>query len=391
MAETRIKFNNESLPIATLMGRITAFKKQIGNDRLDLQPSYQRGAVWNPDFKEKLIFSILSRYPVGSVIIRNLADRNKKGADTEVVDGQQRLTTIYEFTQGGFSINDELSKCIVRDNSDSYEFDIANNAGKETEAIKFYKKFKKGQKVSLTYGTLSSLMKADFDSYNMALTYISHHDDNVIAEYFRFVQNQERLRAGEIINSIPDSLLEQYLMQVDSKSLLFKLSWEDKRKEFDKLFYAAIGIFDEKLPLGGVDSDIIEYVKNSAGIAGRALERTNLLITQLQALSKDETWNFSSGINKRFVKFLCMLCGYGYVDFSKNPKEKLQQLFVVNKKLSAFSSAKATALSNEFVGYTEEQIENYRLIALISKGSQKWDMVEERMRLLAVLMNEVKI
>ena len=325
------------------------------------------------------------------MIIRNLADRNKKGADTEVVDGQQRLTTIYEFTQGGFSINDELSKRIVRDNSDSYEFDIANNAGKETEAIKFYKKFKKGQKVSLTYGTLSSLMKADFDSYNMALTYISHHDDNVIAEYFRFVQNQERLRAGEIINSIPDSLLEQYLMQVDSKSLLFKLSWEDKRKEFDKLFYAAIGIFDEKLPLGGVDSDIIEYVKNSAGIAGRALERTNLLITQLQALSKDETWNFSSGINKRFVKFLCMLCGYGYVDFSKNPKEKLQQLFVVDKKLSAFSSAKATALSNEFVGYTEEQIENYRLIALISKGSQKWDMVEERMRLLAVLMNEVKI
>ena len=86
-----------------------------------------------------------------------------------------------------------------------------------------------------------------------------------------------------------------------------------------------------------------------------------------------------------------MLCGYGYVDFSKNPKEKLQQLFVVIKKLSAFSSAKATALSNEFVGYTEEQIENYRLIALISKGSQKWDMVEERMRLLAVLMNEVKI
>ena len=53
------------------------------------------------------------------MIIRNLADRNKKGADTEVVDGQQRLTTIYEFTQGGFSINDELSKRIVRDNSDS--------------------------------------------------------------------------------------------------------------------------------------------------------------------------------------------------------------------------------------------------------------------------------
>ena len=114
MAETRIKFNNESLPIATLMSKITAFKNQIGNDRLDLQPSYQRGAVWNQDFKEKLIFSILSRYPVGSVIIRNLTERNEKGADTEVVDGQQRLTTIYEFTQGELSINDELSKRIIK-------------------------------------------------------------------------------------------------------------------------------------------------------------------------------------------------------------------------------------------------------------------------------------
>ncbi len=391
MAETRIKFNNESLPIATLMGKITAFKNQIGNDRLDLQPSYQRGAVWSTDFKEKLIFSILSRYPVGSVIIRNLAERNYKGADTEVVDGQQRLTTIYEFTQGEFSINDELSKRIIKDNTESYEYDIKTNKGKDTEAIKMYKKYQKGQKVCLSYDTLASLMKSDFDSYNMALTYISHHDDNVIAEYFRFVQNQERLRAGEIINSIPDSQLEQYLLQIDTKNLLHKLSWEDKRKEFDKLFYSAIGIFEEKLPMGGIDADIIEYVKNSKGIDGIALDRTNLLIAQLDILTKNNTWNFSSGINKRFIKFLFMLCGYGFVDFTENTKTQLNKLYVVNKKLSAFSSAKATALEEEFRGFTEEQIEKYRLIALISKGSQKWDMVKERMKLLASLMEEVTI
>lgn len=391
MSETRIKFNNESLPIATLMSKIVAFKNQIGNDRLDLQPSYQRGAVWSQDFKDKLIFSILSRYPVGSVIIRNLAERNCKGADTEVVDGQQRLTTIYEFTQGEFSINDDLSKRIIKDNVESYEYDIKNNKGKDTEAIKLYKKYLKGQKVFLTYSTLASLMKSDFDSYNMALTYISHQDDNVIAEYFRFVQNQERLRAGEIINSIPDSQLEQYLLRVNSKNILVKLSWEDKRKEFDKLFYAAIGIFEEKLPMGGIDADIIEYVKNSQGITGIALNRTNLLISQLESLAADNTWKFSSGINKRFVKFLFMLSGYGFVNFAENTKKKLNQLYIVNKKLSAFSSAKATALDEEFKGYTDEQIEKYRLIALISKGSQKWDMVEERMKLLANLMEGVVI
>ena len=326
---------------------------------------------------------------MSSVIIRNLTERNEKGADTEVVDGQQRLTTIYEFTQGELSINDELSKRIIKENEDSYEYDVKTNKGKDTEAIKLFKKYQKGQKITLTYNTLASLMKSDFDSYNMALTYISHHDDNVIAEYFRFVQNQERLRAGEIINSIPDSQLEQYLLRVRSNDLLNKLCWEDKRKEFDKLFYAAIGIFEEKLPMGGIDSDIIEYVKNSHGISGVALSRTNLLISQLESLAKDSTWKFTSGINKRFIKFLFMLCGYGFVDFSEDTKKKLGQLYVVNKKLSAFSSAKANALKEEFKGYTEKQIEDYRLIALISKGSQKWDIVEERMKLLANLMGEV--
>lgn len=86
-----------------------------------------------------------------------------------------------------------------------------------------------------------------------------------------------------------------------------------------------------------------------------------------------------------------MLSGYGFVNFAENTKKKLNQLYIVNKKLSAFSSAKATALDEGFKGYTDEQIENYRLIALISKGSQKWDMVEERMKLLANLMEEVVI
>lgn len=391
MSETRIKFNNESLPISTLMSKITAFKMQIGNDRLDLRPSYQRGTVWSLDFKEKLIFSILSRYPVGSVIIRNLQQRNEKGADTEVVDGQQRLSTIYEFTQGDLLLSAELSARILKENIDSYEYDIMINNGKTTEAIKLYKKFVKGQKVFLGYNTLSSPMKNDFDSYNMALTYISHHDDNVIAEYFRFVQNQERLRAGEIINSIPDSQLEKYLIQVDSQNILKKLSWEDKRKEFDKLFYAAIGIFDEKLPMGGVDADIIEYVKDSKGIDGNALMRTNLLISQLQALATNDAWGFQRGINKRFVKFLFMLSGYGFVDFTTDASIKLKKLYVVNQKLSAFSSAKANALKEEFVGFSEESIEKYRLIALISKGAQQCKIIEERMKLLSELMDEITI
>lgn len=354
-----------------------------------MRPVYQRGAVWNPDFKEKLIFSILSRYPIGSIIIRNLESRNIRGADTEVVDGQQRLTAIYEFKNGEFKLNELLSKRIISDNAESYELDLRKGDGKKTEALKLYSDYKKGKRVSLSYTTLSTSMKSDFDSYNMALTYISHHDDNVIAEFFRFVQNQERLRAGEIINSIPDSPLEKYLQQVNIETILKKLNWEDKRKEFDKLFYAAIGIFDEKLPMGGVDAEIIEYVKNASDISGKTLERTELLISQLLAISNSNV-SFSRGINKRYIKFMFMLAGYGLIDFSVDTETKLGKLQAINEKLSAFSSAKADALKNEFMGYSDEEIEKYRLIALISKGSQKFSIIEERMRVLAELMTQIK-
>lgn len=70
-----------------------------------------------------------------------------------------------------------------------------------------------------------------------------------------------------------------------------------------------------------------------------------------------------------------------------NTQELLLKLQEINNKLSSFSSAKADAVSKEFLGYPKEQIENYRLIALIAKGSQKYTLIEERMKILSQLMD----
>ena len=85
-----------------------------------------------------------------------------------------------------------------------------------------------------------------------------------------------------------------------------------------------------------------------------------------------------------------MLASYGLIDFSVDTKNKLEKLQAINEKLSAFSSAKADALKNEFRGYSDEEIEKYRLIALISRGSQKFSIIEERMKILAELMAKMK-
>lgn len=95
----------------------------------------------------------------------------------------------------------------------------------------------------------------------------------------------------------------------------------------------------------------------------------------------------TTGVNKRYIKFLFMLAGYNLIDFGNNTQELLLKLQEINNKLSSFSSAKADAVSKEFLGYPKEQIENYRLIALIAKGSQKYTLIEERMKILSQLMD----
>lgn len=55
--------------------------------------------------------------------------------------------------------------------------------------------------------------------------------------------------------------------------------------------------------------------------------------------------------------------------------------------LSAFSSAKADSVQCAFSGYSKAVIEEYRLLALISKGGHSYKRVENRMQILAYYVN----
>lgn len=55
-------------------------------------PQYQRGQVWKPKQKEGLMDSIKKGYPFGSILLYKKADN-----DYELIDGLQRISTIYEY------------------------------------------------------------------------------------------------------------------------------------------------------------------------------------------------------------------------------------------------------------------------------------------------------
>lgn len=69
-------------------------------DRLDLKPRFQRRPVWKPGAKSYFIDTILRGLPVPPLILRDRGT-NLKTLKTlrEVVDGQQRLRTLFSFVK----------------------------------------------------------------------------------------------------------------------------------------------------------------------------------------------------------------------------------------------------------------------------------------------------
>lgn len=81
---------------------ISDFLEWRNNQLLDLSPDFQRRGVWTRPAKSFLMDTILRGKPMPKVIIT----QELRGQSTlrTVVDGQQRLRSIFEYVSGGFSI-----------------------------------------------------------------------------------------------------------------------------------------------------------------------------------------------------------------------------------------------------------------------------------------------
>lgn len=70
----------------------------------------QRELCWNQQQKESLIFTILRDQQVNSLVvvqIRNMAFNVNDNYQFKVIDGKQRLTTVFDYIDNKFSVNIE--------------------------------------------------------------------------------------------------------------------------------------------------------------------------------------------------------------------------------------------------------------------------------------------
>lgn len=73
--------------------------------QLELNPDFQRGKVWTTNAKSFFIDSILRGLPVPKFFLRTRVDLQSKRSFREVVDGQQRLRTIIDFSNDDLTLN----------------------------------------------------------------------------------------------------------------------------------------------------------------------------------------------------------------------------------------------------------------------------------------------
>ena len=132
---------------------------------LDLDPSYQRRSVWNQDYKDYFIDTVLNEYPAPAIFIYQ--EITPAGVPkVSIVDGKQRLSTLFQFVDNEFPVYEKIS--------------IQQFRGK------YFKDLERDEKI-------------EFWGYQFAVEYLPSSDEEIIGNVFdRINRNVIKLTPQEL-------------------------------------------------------------------------------------------------------------------------------------------------------------------------------------------------
>jgi len=168
----------------------------FGIQSMDMvMPEFQREYVWSRDQVRKLIMSLMNEYPTGSLLIwttdnppeikNNAVNRDKIGMTSVILDGQQRMTTLYLLTQNGIPPYYRQEE-IVNDPRNLY-FDL------DTGDLRYYQAMQMNN--NPTWVSVTGCFDGtEIDVFKIAQAK-SNEDGQTFALANRFNTNLNRLRA----------------------------------------------------------------------------------------------------------------------------------------------------------------------------------------------------
>lgn len=106
------------IQLSQRMYSILDITRLLDSKELSIQPKYQRRrTAWPVNAKTALMDTILNNFPLPPIYLRDYVDSNGK-RKKEIIDGQQRISTIVEFYRNEFA----LSRNIYNEDFSGYTF-----------------------------------------------------------------------------------------------------------------------------------------------------------------------------------------------------------------------------------------------------------------------------
>ena len=224
-----------------------------GKNEIVLNPNYQRNRVWEEKSKSYLIDSIVRNLPIPPIFIRQTIDVDTRKITREVLDGQQRISTIIDYVNNLFFI--------FKSQNDQYG--------------------------NMYYNDLPDEVKEGFLNYEIFTVIINEKDDEVVYDMFsRLNTNNYALTPQEIRNA-------KYWGEF--KMFIYKLSSEYRT------FFTKSGIFSQKKMSRQEDakfiSILINYIMN--GVTTDNESSLNKLYSQY-----DSSFQQGNGVYNHFKEIM---------------------------------------------------------------------------------------
>lgn len=223
--------------------------------RLEINPAYQRGAVWSPSAKIMLIDSIVSDIPMPKILVSKIMVNGS--THRIIIDGQQRVRTILEFLNGEFNLTSPYEgtlkgkyfKDFDEDEKNSflsYQIDFNESSGLTDEEIReVYSRLNK-----YTFAlNKQELRRADFPGDFLDLSQDLSENENL--NNFNLFTPSNRKRLGDVeytsellailINGIQDKKTN-----LDSFYINYT-KWDPKEKKLISARFKNIAIFINSL------------------------------------------------------------------------------------------------------------------------------------------------
>lgn len=190
----------------------------LHKNRYFIDSTYQReNGTWKKVDEQYFIDTILRGFAIPPIFL------HEKGDKEYIVDGQQRLNTIWKFKADKLALSYRYSKDIINDSMNKHK----NNGNGAYYCSRLHKNWQNR-----------------FDSYQVPVIYLKDYSDDEIRDLFKRLQHGKPLIPGEILNAYIGDIVPTMRELAEHKFFTDIIALKDKR--YKHYYIAAQLMFLEK-------------------------------------------------------------------------------------------------------------------------------------------------